>query len=261
MDLDRARAIAGDARADVVVWVSGPERGREALWIYDVASDRASARRLAMSPPFDATTAAAVALAVKTLLRGTVVAPPHERLDSVPIESTWRLGLEGGAAVHIGTSWLPESRFGLYGATWPMVFHERVGVSLGVESGYGLQVDDSAFTGSIHDSAVRLGISWRFPLSRQLAFQPSIDGSVHWVRLDGTLLATRAHVTVDRGDAGLEPRMALTLALFGGRLLVGPWVGLAFLTRSQRFFVHGTPVAELAPVSLESAMRVEIAFP
>lgn len=73
--VDRARDIARDERADVLVWVSASDAGH-ALWIYDVASDHASARELEISPPFEPATAAAVALAVKTLLRGTVIARP-----------------------------------------------------------------------------------------------------------------------------------------------------------------------------------------
>ena len=79
--LDRARSIAQDSRADVVVWVSSTDDGF-AVWIYDAASDHASARKIDQAPPFDGPTAAGVALSVKTLLRGTVVAPPPERFGA-----------------------------------------------------------------------------------------------------------------------------------------------------------------------------------
>ncbi|MGH7436064.1 MAG: hypothetical protein ACRENE_10360, partial [Polyangiaceae bacterium] len=95
--VDRARAIAEEAHADVVVWVSG-EEGAYALWIYDAASDHIGSRRLEARPPFDPATAAAVALAVKTLLRGTVVAPAGERFGAAPArEARWAVGVDVGA--------------------------------------------------------------------------------------------------------------------------------------------------------------------
>ena len=117
MAVDRARAIATDASAEVVVWVSSADDGF-AVWIYDAASDHASARKLDRAPPFDGPTAAGVALSVKTLLRGTSVAPPPERFGVAPTESPWRVGLAGGVAQRIQASSPVEARLGVEASGW-----------------------------------------------------------------------------------------------------------------------------------------------
>jgi hypothetical protein len=69
----RARDIATDQRADVVVWIQGPARAGErgSLWVYDTASQQIVVRPLTVAPPFGAAAAAAVALSVKTILRAS----------------------------------------------------------------------------------------------------------------------------------------------------------------------------------------------
>ena len=258
--VDRARAIARDADAEVVTWVSSAEGGY-ALWIYDVASDHAGARELDGGPPFDAATSAAVALAVKTLLRGTLVAPPPERFGAAPQDAAWLLGAYGGAAAYVASSWLLQGRLGVEGAVWPARFGHRWGGTLGIDYGVGAHAGAGAFAGTLTDTGVRLALAWRAPLSESVALEPSLGGGARLVTLDGTVLPDGSHVSIARVDVTVTPRVSLGVAAWGGRLRLAPWVGVAMLTRWQRFFVHHVAVLELGPLAPEGALSAALAFP
>ena len=255
--VDRARSIARDVSADVVVWVSSADDGF-AVWIYDAASDHASARKLDQSPPFDGPTAAGVALSVKTLLRGTIVAPPPERFGASTQEGPWRLGLSAGASSRTTATSPLEARFGAQASAWARYW----GVVLDVETGPGAHPANApALAGTLVDTALRVALSARWPPSATVAIEPSVGGALHWVRLGGVVVADASPVAIDRLDGAIEPRLAVDVALAGGRLHLAPWVGASVLTRWQRFHVYDVTVLELAPVSLQGAMCAEIALP
>jgi len=257
---DRARSIASDAHADVLVWVSESDGGH-ALWIYDVASDHASARTLEAAPPFEPATAAAIALAVKTLLRGTVVAPPPERFGAEVVEPEWILGTSIGAATRFTTSSLTSARVALHASLWPAGLGHRWGLSVDVEDGPGPEARSDAFSGSLTDGAARLGLGLRVPLAGWATLEPSLGGALHLLTLDGVVLAERTSVSLRRLDVAFEPRLGLDFAFLGGRLLVGPWVGVTVLGRWQRFLVHDAAVVEAGPVGMEGALRLALAVP
>jgi hypothetical protein len=258
--IGRARSVARDTAADVVVWVSSTGDGH-ALWIYDTASDHASARQLDSSPPFDAATAAGVALAVKTLLRATVVAPPAERFGAPSTDGPWRIGTSIGASTRLGASLPTEGRLALNASFWPGLFGHRWGLSLDLESGYGLQIESAAFSGRVTDSSVRLGAEARMPIATWVDAELSIGTALHLVSLGGVVLDRVLSVSEQRLDATVDPRIAIDFALLHGRVRVAPWLGVTLWTRWQRFLVHGSPVAELSPVSTEGAFRVALVFP
>ncbi len=254
--LERARAIARDASAEVVVWVSSADDGF-AVWIYDAASDHASARKLDESPPFDGPTAAGVALSVKTLLRATAVAPPPERFGAPTAELPWRIGLSVGAARRIDASSPLEPRFGVQASGWS----PRWGALLDVESGPGWHPANAALTGTVTDTSFRLAVGVHLPLSGAIAIEPSVGAALHLVRLDAEVVPGASHVTVDRVDVAADPRVVLDLSLLGGRLHVAPWAGVAVLSRWQRFEVHDVVVLELAPVLFEAGLGAAVALP
>ena len=260
MAVDRARDIARDARVDVLVWVSASDAGH-ALWIYDVASDHASARELEIPPPFEPADAAAVALAVKTLLRGTVIAPAAERFGAELSEPSWLIGAVVGVSAKTSRQGLVEARVGVHASVWPAAFGHRWGLSVDLDGGPGAGTVTSAFSGTLSDTALRLGVGLRVPLVDGMALEPSLGASAHDLNLDGVVRADASHVAVRRLDAAFEPRAALTFALLGGRLLLAPWVGLTAFARWQRFLVHGDPVLESGPVGLEGALRMALALP
>jgi hypothetical protein len=78
---DEARALAAQFGATGLVWVA-MEQNEPSLWVYDASTDQVVTRKIATTPPFDAPTAAAAALTVKTLLRASTVAPAEERLGA-----------------------------------------------------------------------------------------------------------------------------------------------------------------------------------
>ncbi|HEX3771335.1 MAG TPA: hypothetical protein VHV30_10740 [Polyangiaceae bacterium] len=261
--VDRARAIARDARADVLVWVSASDGGN-ALWIYDVDSDHASARALDMAPPFEPAIAAQVALAVKTLLRGTVVAPPPERFGAAMSEPTWILGGSAGGAARLSSSRLPEARLGIHASLWPAAAGHRWGIALDVEDGTGAHTLTGAFSGSLSDAAARLALGLRVPFGGTAPWavlEPSAGVAAHLLTLDGVVIADAASVTVRRVDVAFEPRLAFDFAFLGGRLLAGPCLAASILGRWQRFFVHDTAVVEAGPVTLEGALELALALP
>jgi hypothetical protein len=254
--LDRARSIAHDSGAEVVVWVSSGADGF-AVWIYDVASDHASAREIEQSPPFDGPTAAGVALSVKTLLRGTVVAPPPERFGALTGERPWRVGLSLGAAGRTNAASPIEPRFGVHASGWARSW----GALLDLEAGPGSHPASAALAGTLTDTAARVALAARWPLSKAVALEPSLGGALHLARLDAVVVADATPVSVDRLDAAVEPRIAIDVALLGSRLHLAPWLGASVLTRWQRFEVHGVRVLELAPVTFEGALCAAIELP
>ena len=252
--LDRARAIARGVDAEVVVWVSSADDGY-AVWIYDSASDHASARKLEQSPPFDGPTAAGVALSVKTLLRGTVVAPPTERFGAGPGERPWHIGLSAGVSSRTNASVPLEPRFGLQASGWARYW----GAVLEVETGAGTHPASPALLGTLTDSAVRIALAARWPLSTAVAIEPSLGGAVHWEHFD--VVSDASTASIDRLDGAFEPRLAVDFGLIGGRVHLAPWVGASVLTRWQRFRVQDALVFELAPVALQAALCAEVALP
>ncbi len=261
---DRARAIAEDAHADVVVWVSG-EQGEYALWIYDVASDHIGSRRLESHPPFDPATAAAVALAVKTLLRGTVVAPVAERFGAPPPrEARWALGVDLAASGRFGTPTLAEARLGLVATAWPASWGHRWGIEVSAETGAGAAVATDGFTGSLRDQVARLAVVAHVPLlgaAGAAAFEASMGGGLHLVELDGVVRSDSSSTSSAHLDAALEPRLGLCFRALGGRLELSPWVGVSLLTRWQRYLVEGARTLEVGPFVAQGALTVAVAIP
>ncbi len=266
MTLARARDVAKETHADVVMWVSQSD-GRYAAWIYDLASDRASLRELAAGPPFDATTAAAVALSVKALLRFTVVAPPPERFRAPTEEPTWAFGLSAGIASHNGSELLWEPRTDLYGSFWPAALGHRWGATIGVSSGLGVHVDNptsqgTTFSGTLTDFAFRAAIGARIPLRAWLAMEVSMGTAIHFVSLQATIDGQPTQeVAVHRFDVGFEPRIALSFALLDGLVRVAPWLGATVLTAWQRFTVYGDVELEVSPTTAEAGLRAEFVLP
>lgn len=79
---ERARDIARTQDAVAVVWTSASSGGY-ALWMFARAGEHVVARHLSIMPPFDAVSAAAVALSIKTLLRHSETAPVAERYGAL----------------------------------------------------------------------------------------------------------------------------------------------------------------------------------
>jgi len=258
MATDRARALAHDTRADVVIWISSAN-GAYALWVYDAESDHASARSVPGAPPFDEPTAAAIALSIKTILRTTKVAPPQERFGAVARDdTTWQLDIPAGVALRSGTPSAVEPRAGIGLSVWPAAFAHRVGLTLGAESGTGIHVDGDRFTATIIDVSLRLAIAARWRFAPSVALEAELGGAAHVLFVDGFVVTDRASASLRRVDPAIEPRVALDFAAAGGRVRVAPWIGVAYLTRSQELLVHGAQVTDLAPLVTQAGLRLSV---
>ena len=265
MSTDQARTIARASKVDVVMWVA-ESKGRYAVWIYDLASNRARRRDLDAGPPFDATTAAAVALSIKALLRFTVVAPPPERLTPPSEGATWAFGVGASVASHNGTELLFEPRTELSGGFWPAVLGHRWGLIVGASAGFGVHVDSPTARGTFHaslsDFSLRAALATRIPLRSWLAFEASAGAAVHFVNLQGTIDSQPPQqITVDRFDGAFEPRIALSFDVLGGLVRIAPWLGVSILTAWQRFVVYGETKLEVSPTTAELGLRAELALP
>src|SRR4029077_14456143 len=121
---------------------------------------------------------------------------------------------------------LVEARVGVHASAWPAALGHRWGFSVDLDAGPGAGTATAAFSGTLSDAALRLGVGLRVPLVDGVALEPSLGASAHDLNLDGVVRADASHVGLRRLDVAFEPRAALTFALLGGRLLLAPWVGL-----------------------------------
>src|SRR5215831_1852968 len=153
----RAEVLGTEAHALAVVWAADGT-----LWIWDRASEQLVARPLHAAMPLDAAAAASAALSVKTVLRGTLVAPEPERLVPPPAvatpaaESAWRLEAAGGARYWSSVGWEPRLGAAVY---WRWL-------SLGASAGSGVAVDNATFLGRLRDVQVGAALHLDFGSER-----------------------------------------------------------------------------------------------
>jgi hypothetical protein len=237
-------------QAGAVVWMS-PDAF---VWIFDVESGQALARRVEAPLPLDASTAAAVALSVKTLLRATTVAPPAERVAVPRLREELRLEALVGTQVLFGNPRDAELRLGLALAWYPRRLQRWLGLALRVEAGPGISVDRSGFSGRLIDVTLALQPRLHLALGRRVELEPTVGAGVHVTSLDGGLppFGLRAHQ--DRANASLEGGLALDVRL-GYSLRIGITAMLSYLFQYQRYLVNGAPVLEMAPVELSAGVR------
>ena len=176
-----ADAIARAHGARAVVWVAGGEgAGAPGLWLYDVAQRRVIVTQLPAGLPFDAPTAAAVALTIKTLLRTSEVAPPAERLAVPRPPRERRIALEARAGMRVrpepAARW--EPRFGV-GGVWSLTAGGRLALALGVRAGPGSDIERGDLVGRYHDTALALAARAALPLGGRLWLVPAAGVSLH----------------------------------------------------------------------------------
>lgn len=275
---DEARALAQRSGASGVVWVAVDE-GEPSLWVFDASTDQVVSRRISTPPPFDAPTAAAAALSVKTLLRSSTVAPREERLGALAVQAptapatppdadassgspepapaaaasppVLRAELEGAgralasqldARAALGvTAWVGRSR--------------HVGFGLAASFGPGLSVDAARFSGRFAEVGVAPSARMRFPLGERFALEPRLGMSIHATSIDGVAVVTARPASASRLDASIDVAVALELLptrTFG----VALDVGAAAMLRYQRYVVESDDIFELHPVQAFVGLRL-----
>jgi hypothetical protein len=245
---ERAAAAAQQQGARAVVWIARDGTG-QALWMFDVASGQAVSRRLASPPPFDAPTAAAAALSIKTMLRHSAVAPTAEKFGAAaaaaapPRPARLHLDSSGGWRFRAGSR--PEPRIGI-AALWALPL--RLAAGARVQLGPGLAVDARGFAGHFNDTAAALTLRSEQPLARAWHAAGWLDATLHFTEIDGVVLPADRRA----GATRVNPAIGAGAAI-GARLPLGATVELrgelSYQTRRQRYLVGGEPVLELPSVS------------
>jgi hypothetical protein len=255
------------------------EQNEPSLWVYDASTDQVVTRKIATAPPFDAPTAAAAALSVKTLLRASTVAPVQERLgagsdsgksvqnapktgsgvpapgagaESVP-DRTSADSAEGEARVRAELevagrtlASAVDTRVAAGASVW-LGPRRRLGLAVAGSFGPGLSVSEQRFAGRFSEIGAAASVRLRIPLTRRVVLEPRIGPSLHATAIDGVAVLSARQASTSRVDGSIDGALAL-------ELLVTPSVGLAIdggvsaMLRYQRYLVDSDSVFELRPV-------------
>jgi len=284
----RARVIALDQHADVVVWLVPPARPGEpgSLWVYDTASQQLVVRPLIVSPPFDAAAAAAVALSVKTILRGsplvsqfaeeaapaTTTAPPlvPPAATAVPQETTdrpaesssdappapWRFETLVGARTPTGAGAAAEPWAELGLSLWPRAQGGHFGWGIGLQGGSGVSLASGAFDGSYRQGALDVTARLRTSATRWLSFELRAGPEIALTSFTGqatgaaSIHALRVNPALDVGGiVDFAPWARVHLGLVGDAVL---------LLRFQRYALDGLEVLDEPPVALVLGVRLSV---
>ncbi len=209
--LARARAIAGEDRAGAVVWIEPASANsvHPSLWVYDAETQQLAVRPLGASAPFDEAGAAAVALSVKTILRGSALdasarppppaqapAPPEnappvrvraEPAPQVEREPGWRI--EADAAVQTPTAARASDAFqiraGLGASVWPRAVGGHVGAGVSVHGGPSVALDLPFFHGQLFEGSLEATGRLGARAAPWLAFELQTGPALVLVDLDG----------------------------------------------------------------------------
>jgi hypothetical protein len=253
---ERAQSLAAARGARAVVGISSAA-ARPSRWVYDVATRRAVAVPLRAPPPFDPPTAAAIALAIKTLLRFSRAAPPAERYE-LPRPAPRRALL---FEARVGARLRPDAQVEPALALAAVVTTRGLapfGLFAVLRAGPGVAVETSSFVGHYDDIGLGLGARLAVDLPGRLALIPSAGVSGHLGTLRGADLALGA----SGFDRHLNPAidLGLQLELDLGRPRLGIAAGAAAFVRRQRFLVAGEEVYDIPPVVGEVSATAALAF-
>ncbi len=263
---ERARALAAEHRAGAVVWLSDDGEGGRALWIYDSASDRTTARRLTRPPPFDDPSAAAVALTIKTLLRHSSVVPALERFGAEAARAETagraaRLRADSMAGLRIRRTGAGdvEPRLGAGIRAAPGRLADFGAIAASLEVGPGVSVDDADFTGQFSDLQVSAAFLVRLPLGRRLHVWPRLGGSLHVTEIDGAIAGRPGRVRAGRVNPAVDAGASLELAL-------RPWLSASIAAaasyglRRQIYLVGGESVLTVPRVEVEIGVALSVSL-
>ena len=253
---ERAQSLAAENQARAVVWIASAG-GRPSLWLYDVTTRKAVAVRLSSPPPFDPPAAAAIALAIKTLIRFSQVAPEAERYAPPPPPPSRRLLLEAQAGARLRRHSPVEAGFGLAGVLMPRALRP-LGFTAGLRAGPGFEVAHGSFVGHYDDLALATGARLAIELGSRFALVPSAGGSLHLARLRGSDLELGESATARRFNPALDAGLQLELDL--GRPRVGLAAAAGLFIRRQRFLVAGEEVYDVPQVTGDLSLTVGLPF-
>lgn len=266
-----AHGLASQMGAAGVVWI-----GDHALVVYDAENDQLVSRALAQAPPYDAPTAAAIALSVKTLLRASNVAPVEERIGAPAVvhetppseheargpEETRPLPLAARppsfVTIDVGTAVRAvaadaDLRVSLGGAYWA----GRFGTGLAVKLGPGLGIDEPRFRGRFDEVAIAPSLRYRLPFGRYVSVEPRGGASMHVTWIKGVALPTAEPADRQRLDVGVDLGAVLDFAIARSASF-GIDLDGSYILRFQRYLVGTSSVLTLAPVQGSAGFRLSM---
>ena len=268
----QAAELALRLQLEGVVWVSlTPEGSR--LVVFDAHTGELTVRNLPAFPPFASTTAAGLALSVKTALRPSVEQvseqpsepppPPRqapvlelrtpEPAVRVPALSSARASLRAMLDVAWVADEKAEPRWG-FGTTLWFGPSGRLGAALRLSAGSGVDVNAPGLAGRYRDVTLGLGGEWRWLNAGSVSSAFGLGAALRAASLDGTL-SDSSHVSVVRYNPSVDAALRLDLRVTGP-LFVGLDVSSCFFARYQRFLVAGRPV--FAPFRLSPSAGVSL---
>jgi hypothetical protein len=265
-----ASALARAHDATAVAWIDGEE-----LVIYDALHAR-SERKAAPAEPAatDEVAAATIALSIKTSLRHPVVAaapeapperppvevfaaPAHVEAAVVPARAAAHRPLHVMARVGAGLPLSePSPTMTRIGGrlSFDLPLEPRLAIAVGVEAGPRAAIEHAELAGRYQDLTLAVGAEWRQELIGRWWLIPSIAGTVHFTRLDGTVLMPSEREISEPGRSfGADAELSLET---GGRLRGGVTLFGSFLANRDRYKVRGVDVLVVPVATLGASLRI-----
>lgn len=260
---ERARVLALEWGASVVVWIS-PEQQGSLLWIYETDTDSVSTRQLGVAPPFSSPNAASVALTLKSLLRTMearpapapqpAASPPPPPPNDAPAP---RFTLSAELDLRYIARQAHELRGALGGVWWLGAQPTRWGLGLKASAGPGIDLERATFNGQLRQLSLSAEVTWKLAANHFIASSLVGGASAHYVELSGfdrelgrgTELR-RIAPSIDAGtEVALSPLPSASLG-FGVKAMYFP--------APARYLAQGAPVLETWPVAAEFGVRLGV---
>lgn len=259
--VEQARDLADRQRASAVVWVNADGPGT--LFVYDRQEHWIIARPLGTEIPFDAPSAAAAALSVKTALRHSEVAPPQERRPRALREPRsfprFVTSLAGGLRVRQTDARRYEARASLGATYFPSALDGRLGAGVLLGTGPGISVTTDSFAGRFLEHVLLATLVSRVPFGRHVDLRTFLGAGFQITSLSGSALDPAIRSSALRANPALSAHLELGYALDALRfaLRAGGVIGL----RTQTYLMDGTNILKVERFAPEVSLVVEIAIP
>lgn len=248
----QAAELTRNLQLEAIVWVSLTAEGSR-LAVFDAHTGELTVRNLREFPPFASTTAAGLALSVKTALRPSVepasepppprVPKPEPRRPKPALRVAAPPIARASLRAILDVAWLAdnkaEPRLGLGTTLW-FGQGRHGGAALRLSAGSGVDVNASGFAGRYRDLTLALGGEWRWLNAGSVSSAFDLGAALRAAILDGTLSGSN-QIAVLRYDPGVDAAFRLDVRL-AGAWFFGIDVASDFFTRYQRFLVAGQPV-------------------
>ena len=258
---DAASRFASRDDVLAVVWFR-PVGPSTQLRMYDRKSGRLATVPLPAPPPFDAPTAAAVALNIKALLRHSEVAPVTERVtvEEPPRPATQSpLFLQVGGGVQFPRTDTRAAVAALRSAlVWhPAVLDSRLRLTAEYEYRDQTSITTTQLQGVFREHSVGAAVGLRFPFGTRLELGTEVGASLRFAGLEGELVGRGERVKVDRINPTVDAAIEAQTRLVGSLRLVLRGRVSARLRR-QTYFVGQDRVLTLRRVDAGVQLAVSV---